>query len=235
MKRLILIPTLILLLLPLAAGAQQNRERNQNRCSLAGFLPDLPKADLDEEEVADLVFMREEEKLARDVYLSLHEEWGLKIHRQIAKAERTHMRALLYHLRKYDLDDPVQGNGIGVFSNPALQELHDLLIQQGTLSLGDSLLVGAAIEELDIYDLEQALDRTDNLDLQTVYQNLLKGSRNHLRAFHKVLTRHGLVFTPEYLTQDEYDEIVGSAKERGVVDADGEALCGGGGQRLGSG
>lgn len=235
MKRLVFGFLVICLLLPMATGAQQSQNRNTHRCSLTGLLPDLPFADLSDEEAADLVFMREEEKLARDVYLSLHQEWELRIHRQIARAEKTHMRALLYHLRKYEIDDPAAGNGIGVFSNPTLQQLYELLIQQGTLSVGDSLLVGAAIEELDIHDLQEALTRTDNADLETVYQNLLKGSRNHLQAFHKVLMRNGLQYTPEYLTQDEYDEIVQSAKEKGVVDASGDSVCGGGGQRLGAG
>lgn len=235
MKRLTLIITTLCLLLPLAATAEQNRDRNRNRCSLAGFLPDLPYAEIDEQEIDDLSLMREEEKLARDVYLSLNEAWEVKILRQIAKAERTHMRAVLYHLRKYDLDDPAAGNGVGVFSDNNLQQLYDDLVLLGMLSIGDAMKVGASIEELDIRDLLQALDRTDNEDLQTLYQNLLKGSRNHLRAFHKQLTRLGIDYVPQHLTLEQYEEIVYSAKERGVVDADGEYLCGGEGKRLGSG
>lgn len=234
MKRVTLITTLCLLL-PLVAGAEQNRNRNQNRCSLPGVLPDLPHGDLDEQEIAGLVLMREEEKLARDVYLTLYEEWELKTFRQIARAEKTHMKAVLYHLRKYDLDDPAAGNGVGVFTSPDLQELYDDLVLLGMLSVGDALAVGATIEELDISDLEVALAQTDNIDLQTLYQNLLKGSRNHLRAFHKKLTRLGIVYEPQYLTQEEYDEIVYSPKEKGIVDADGESLCGGKGQRQGAG
>jgi len=235
MKRALFIITAICLLLPLAADAQQNRDRNRHQCSLAGSLPDLPDGDLDEQEIDDLVLMREEEKLARDVYLSLHDEWELKIFRQIAKAEKTHMRAVLYYLRKYDLDDPAAGNGVGIFTNPDLQVLYNDLVLMGMLSIGDALQVGAAVEELDIHDLKIALDRTDNIDLRTLYQNLLKGSRNHLRAFHKHLTRLGIVYQPDYLTQEEYDEIVYSAKEKGVVDADGEYLCGGKGKRSGAG
>jgi len=249
MKRLNLIVATISLLIPLAAVAQQNQnqdqnqnqnqnetpDQNRNRCCLAGFLPDLPYEDLNDQETADLVLMREEEKLARDVYISLHEEWELRIFRQIAKAEKTHMRAVLYHLRKYEIDDPAAGNGVGVFTNPELQELYTDLVLLGKISVGDAMTVGALIEELDIFDLQVALARTDNIDLQTLYQNLLKGSRNHLRAFQKHLTRLGIVYVPQHISQEEYDEIVNSPKERGVVDADGEYLCGGRGQRLGSG
>jgi len=253
MKRLILVITAICLLLPLAAGAEQNqyqyRYQNQDpdqdsgqnlvRCSLTALLPGLPYAEINDRQIADLIYMREEEKLARDVYISMHEEWGLKIFRQIARAEKTHMRAVLYHLKKYEIPDPAAGNGVGVFTNAHLQELYDDLVLLGTLSVGDALKVGALIEELDIRDLRRALVSnnvvTANLDLQTLYQNLLKGSRNHLRSFHKVLTRRGLVYEPQFLSQEDYDEIVYSAKEKGLVDAQGDYLCGGEGQRLGAG
>lgn len=255
MKRLTLIVTTLSLLLPLAADGQQNQNQYQyqnqnpnqnqngdqksNRCSLTGLLRDLPYEDLNERQIADLVFIREEEKLARDVYLSMYEEWGLKIFRQIARAEKTHMRAILYHLNKYEIPDPAAGNGVGVFTNPDLQGLYDDLVLLGTLSLGDAFEVGAFIEELDIRDLQRALVSNDlvtaHVDLQMLYQNLLKGSRNHLRAFHKKLTRLGIVYDPQFLTQEEYDEIVYSPKEKGVVDASGEYLCGGEGKRLGAG
>ena len=246
MKKLILI-TILGLLAPLVAAAEQNQNQNQNqnqdqnqdgnlnRCSLAGLLPRLPYEELDEEEVLDLGFMREEEKLARDVYLSAYEDWDIRTFRQIARAEKTHMRAVLYFLRKYELPDPTEGNGVGVFSNPELQELYFQLVGLVSNSREDALWVGARVEEIDIADLHSALARTDNIDLQTLYQNLLKGSRNHLRAFHKKLTRLGIVYEPEYITQDEYDAIVYSPKEKGVVDADGEYLCGGEGKRLGAG
>ena len=93
MQRLILTLAAIALLLPQVMDAQQSRNRHRNQCTLNGFFSDLPYEDLDEQEISDLTFMREEEKLARDVYLSLFEEWELRIFRQIAKAERTHMRA----------------------------------------------------------------------------------------------------------------------------------------------
>lgn len=255
MKRPILIITALAVLLPLTVTADQNQnqnqnqnqdqnqdqnqgtdqDRNRNRCSLAAFLPDLPWQELDEGEVFDLAFMREEEKLARDVYLSFFEDYESKIFRQIARAERTHMRAVLFHLRKYELADPAAGNPVGVFSNPELQELYYWLVNAGSDGIGSALWVGARIEEIDISDLYAALERTDNVDLATLYQNLLKGSRNHLRAFDKKLTRLGIEYVPEYLSQEEYDAIVTSPKEKGVVDADGEYLCGGRGNRLGAG
>ena len=61
---------------------------------------------LNAEEEAGLLFMREEEKLARDVYLELFDEWGLRVFENIAESEQKHMDAVLYLLGKYGLEDP---------------------------------------------------------------------------------------------------------------------------------
>ena len=153
-------------------------------------------------EIEDILYMREEEKLARDVYLTLYQEWGLSIFQNIAGSEATHMVALKNLIDQYGLDDPVAGHDIGVFTNPTLQELYDQLVVEGSKSLGDALRVGAAIEEIDILDLEEAVVETDKADIQLVYQNLMKGSRNHLRSFTSTLEKQTGGFTnPNILTR----------------------------------
>jgi hypothetical protein len=116
-------------------------------------------------EEVDLFFMREEEKLARDVYLSLFEAGGLRILRNIARAGSVHMTSASTVIEKYELDDPVAVNGLGVFSNADLQTLYEELAALGTSSVESALLVGAAIEDVDIFDLKQGLARTNNEDL----------------------------------------------------------------------
>jgi hypothetical protein len=167
--------------------------------------------ELTQDEVNSLLFMREEEKLARDVYLALYEEWGLRIFQNIADSEQTHTEAVAALLEAYGLDDPADGEAPGVFTNPDLQDLYNQLTAQGRQSLQDALLVGAAIEEIDILDLENALEQTENPDIQMVYQNLLKGSYNHLRAFTSNFARQtGETYQPQYLSLGEYESIVGS-------------------------
>ena len=85
--------------------------------------------------------------------------------------------------------------------------------------------MGATIEDMDIHDLQQMLGRTDNTDLKIVYQNLMKGSRNHLRAFHRQLVKYDLSYTPQYITQAEYDEIVSTPKERKRLDENGDPVA----------
>ena len=41
-----------------------------------------------------------------------------------------------------------------------------------------------------------------------VYSNLKRGSENHLRAFANNLERQGIEYSPEYLSQQEYDGII---------------------------
>jgi hypothetical protein len=149
----------------------------------------LPAADpqgVSAAEAAALSFMREEEKLAHDVYLKLYELWGKRNFLNIANSEQTHTEAVLALLERYGLDDPAYAEA-GRFSNPDLQALYDQMIERGSQSLEEALRVGILIEETDINDLQARLAQVDNADIQQVFNNLLLGSRNHLQAFTRVL------------------------------------------------
>jgi hypothetical protein len=173
--------------------------------------------ELSGQEVEGLLYMREEEKLARDVYLTLYETWDLPVFQNIANSEQTHMDAVKTLIDRYGLDDPVAGNDIGEFSDPTLQSLYDDLTASGQESLTAALRVGAAIEEIDIIDLEEYIAQTDEADIVRVYENLMRGSRNHLRAFVSTLERQeGESYQPEYLEQDTYDGILSASVERGA-------------------
>ncbi|MBS1655301.1 MAG: DUF2202 domain-containing protein [Bacteroidetes bacterium] len=175
----------------------------------------LPLEPLSTGENSLLLFMREEEKLARDVYIYMYHKWGSQVFANIKTSEQTHMDAMLMLINKYSLTDPVGNNGEGVFSNAALQTLYNQLIQQGSVSLAAALQVGATIEDKDIYDLLGGLALTDNQDITLVLNNLNKGSRNHMRAFYTNLTNAGATYTPQYITQVQFDAIISSGMERG--------------------
>lgn len=160
-------------------------------------------------EAATLIFMREEEKLARDVYLTFYEMWQLPLFQNIANSEQTHMDNLLRLLDRYDLPDPVQQNPVGVFADADLQTLYDEMTAQGSQSLLDALRVAAALEEIDILDLQAGAAETDKADIQTTYLNLIAGSENHLRAFVRVIERQtGEAYAPQYLPVDYYATIL---------------------------
>ena len=150
--------------------------------------------------------MAEEEKLAGDVYWALNEKWNLRVFDNIGKAERTHEAAVKTLLERYSLPDPTKG--AGVFSNETLQRLFNDLVSRGSASVKDALQVGAAIEEIDILDLQERMAQTDREDILLVYANLKRGSENHLRAFVNNLQRQGFEYNPEYLSQEEYDGII---------------------------
>lgn len=168
---------------------------------------------LSEAEVQDLLHMREEEKLARDVYTALGEKWEVPIFNNIAASESQHMEAVAQLIDKYGLEDPVGDLGPGEFSDPELKALHDELVDTGLESLVKAYQVGAQIEDLDIDDLQKAIERTDRADIDQVYENLMRGSRNHLRAFVTQLTAAGETYTPLYLAADEFNAIISSPAE----------------------
>ena len=162
-----------------------------------------------EAEAADLLFMREEEKLARDVYITLHVLWGNQVFDNIAQSEQKHTDAILGLINKYGLPDPAL-DGIGEFTNSELQGLYDNLIVKGSVSELDALMVGALIEEVDIEDIVLSMNRTDKSDILNVYGNLLAGSENHLVAFVKnIESLTGEAYEAQYISQDEVDAILG--------------------------
>ena len=141
----------------------------------------IPASDLSAEETAGLLFMREEEKLARDVYDQLFVLWGQPVFQNIAASEQTHTDEIKLLLDRYGLSDPVLGPG--QFTDPALQALYNQLIAQGSISLEEAMKVGVLIEQTDIADLQSRLAQTDNADIQMVYNNLMNASNSHLSAF----------------------------------------------------
>jgi len=156
-----------------------------------GIFTPASGATLSEPEAEMLTFMREEEKLAHDVYLMMYEKWGAAIFSNILASEQRHMDTMLKMLTKYGLDDPAAGKGTGEFTNVEIQNLYDALITQGNVSLIDALQVGVEIENTDIFDIQNTLAETSRRDLRTAYTNLLEGSFNHLQAFKDALAAQG--------------------------------------------
>jgi hypothetical protein len=199
-----------------AAGEDQNQNLllvDENYTStvdqnaLGQALAGVPSGVLSKAESEDLLYMVEEEKLAGDVYSALNDKWNLRVFSNIIQAERTHEAAVKTLLTRYSLSDPTLE--MGKFSNETLQKLHDDLVVQGSSSEEQALMVGAAVEEIDIKDLEKRASRTDREDIRLVYANLKRGSENHLKAFVNNLRRMGVKYSPQYLTSEEYQAIIG--------------------------
>lgn len=164
---------------------------------------------LSDAESSGILFMREEEKLARDVYLYLYELYPLRPFLNISKSEQAHMDAMLYLIDTLGLEDPVGDNPPGVFQNVELQELYDELIERGSESKEEALRVGALIEEVDIIDIQTELDENaSHEEVIRVYSNLLRASGNHLRAFVGVLRVSGVEYEPVLLDSTKFRLII---------------------------
>jgi hypothetical protein len=168
----------------------------------------LPAGQLTSEEEAGLVYMREEEKLARDVYAALAPTAAQPIFANIGASEQTHMDAVKVLLDRYGIADPAASTAAGQFVNPDLQKLYNDLVAQGSVSLEQALRAGALIEEIDIVDLDGYLKQTNEQAIKLVYDNLENGSRNHLRAFVNNLQHMGIDYQPVRLSTEAYDAIM---------------------------
>ncbi len=171
----------------------------------ANHLAQLPAADpagLSQDETAGLLYMREEEKLAHDVYVTLGAQWGLTQFTRIANSEQMHTDAVKTLLDRYAIADPASAE-VGVFVDPTLQALYTDLIARGSTSAAEALKVAGLIEEVDMQDLDARLAVNDQADIAQVYANLRSASEMHLRAFATgYLSQTGSAYTAQILDAD---------------------------------
>lgn len=170
---------------------------------------------LSDAEAKGLIRMREEEKLAHDVYVALADKWNVPVFANISRAESRHTSAVARLIDTYALTDPVGENPAGKFSDPEFAKLYDELIEAGSVSLAKAYQVGALIEEMDIDDIRKVLADVRRPDVQVAYRNLERASRNHLRAFAARLDTLGETYATKHLSQTEFDSIATSAWETG--------------------
>lgn len=170
---------------------------------------------LTDAEIADLTYVREEEKLARDVYLALGERFPLPQFENIAEAETRHMAAAGSLLERYGIPDPVGSRPPGSFQNQELEALYRELVEEGLRGETDALRAGARLEEIDLADIGARRERASRQDVRHVFDQLARGSRNHLRAFVTGLRARDVTYEPTVLDRAAYDAIVTTPHERG--------------------
>lgn len=169
-----------------------------------------PAENLSQTEINSVLWMREEEKLARDLNESLSENYEPRIFSRMAITEQNHMDAMLLLLEKYELEDPIGSNGTGVFADTELQNMYNDLLANGKTELTEAFLAGAYIQEFAILHRKDAINnQVDNLDISTLYENLITASVNHLRAYVRELRLQGTEYVPQLMTPEQYGEYIG--------------------------
>jgi hypothetical protein len=162
---------------------------------------------------ATLALMREQQKLSRDVYDSLHQVWDVRIFEEIGGAEENHMEAVKTLLDQFVVEDPVAttGDAPGRFVHPPLQRLYDSLLLSGAASLEGAYRAGAYMEEMDIVDLHRAVQATASEDLKAVYKYIMVAAERHLLTFTRQLKKMGVIYEPALMAKREYDRIIGAS------------------------
>lgn len=159
-----------------------------------------------------LLFMLEEEKLARDTYIFLNNQWALNQFANIKNSEQMHMDAVENLLIQYNVEYTILPEG--QFENQTLQNFYNQFIVDGAVSQANALQIGATIEDLDIVDLVDYINATSNTALINVFESLQCGSRNHLRSFVFGIENAGNTYTPQFLSQEVYDAIIAGSHEQ---------------------
>jgi len=157
-------------------------------------------------EGSHLRFIREEEKLARDIYNVLGVKWELRIFAKIAESEQRHTDAVRLVIEKYGITDPAKATLPAVFADKKLQELYAALLVKGESSSLEALKVGALTEEKDIFDINEAVKETVKADILELYSYLKDGSSTHLRGFMAQIRAAGGDYAPQFISTAEFDK-----------------------------
>ena len=151
------------------------------------LLPQSDNSALTETETEDILFMREEEQMAHDLYAHWAGRYSLQVFSNIAASETMHVNMVQFLIERYNLQASPIGNASAGYNNPVIQSLYNSLLVQGDVSQTGALEAGRAIEVQDISDLDKAIADTTRADITRVYTNLRQGSENHKSAFLQAL------------------------------------------------
>lgn len=165
-------------------------------------------AELTSDEIEFLYAVREDEKLARDIYNSFYSLYASKPMSNIAKAEENHIAAVERLFYFYSINYPAVGEA-GVFADATRQSYYNELISKGTTLL-DAYKAAAYLEEKDIADYEAVLPSITNPNIKLVIEHLIKGSINHFKATLRQIDALGGEYQAAVLSQERYTEIVNS-------------------------
>lgn len=175
-------------------------------------LNELESINLSTEDANALLFMLEEEKLARDTYAYLDDLYGINQFSNIKLSEQSHMNAVAKLLDQYNIAYTILP--YGEFENQEMQDFYDQFVEKGQIDAMNALEVGATIEDLDIVDLDEFIEATSNTSIISVFESLQCGSRNHLRSFVSVIENANETYDPQFLSIEAYNEIIEDTNEK---------------------
>ena len=165
-------------------------------CNTCKVDPSAP-GEVTEADIANLLYMLDEEKLANNVYVYFNEKFNRRVFQNISKSETVHQKAVVYLLNLFKVEVP-EAKPAGEFYHADLQELYTKLTTESK-----------TLQEHDIVDLQKAIDKTENEHIKRVFSNLKRASGFHLKAFVAHLRFLGVDYKPQLISQEEFNTIVG--------------------------
>ena len=184
-------------------------------CSDTNNNQSINTIDLSDTDKEALLFMLEEEKLARDTYEFLDSKWGLIEFANIKISEQSHMDAIITLLERSNT--PYTILPYGEFEDDHLQDYYNQFVENGQLSQANALQIGATIEDLDIVDLQEFINDAESPSVIKVFESLKCGSGNHLRSFISSIELLGDTYTIQFLTEEEYNLIISQTYENCIL------------------
>ncbi len=195
--------------LPLAKPQRRQRMKTVGAGVLLAWLVGCGPQ-ITETEAGDLQLLREEEKLARDLF----RDWSdrSELFGAVAHSKQLHFEIVGALLQRHQVTDRTLG-GEGLYVFPQLQTLHQELLARGGSTELEALAAGAELHERDLVGLEEAAGRSQLEDVRASLAEIQRGARNHLRGCVEELALQGVDYAPRLLSPEAFAAIINSPRE----------------------
>lgn len=161
-----------------------------------------------ENEKLGLVLTMEELKLSQDVNEFLRNKWGLDVFVSNQQNAFWDLQKMKRFLKNQDRNNPLEFLSEGKFNFPEHQEIYNTYVLRGNASINGGLYVAISLQEANCLKLLDRVDQTTNPDLLDNYRDLLLSYGNSLREMHKGMAELGLIYTPQFMSDQTYETII---------------------------
>ena len=156
-----------------------------------------------------LQYLYESILMTGEIFRNSYEKWGIPEFNNVSRKEFSSLDSIRTILDKYKIKNPAANHHAGIYFNPQIQLWHNENLSKAIFSYDDALVTAIRLEEKIIYDIQQhSTKEITNNDLRNLYTKLNASATSHLKIFYQLLMNRGGSFSPEYLSQPEFEKLL---------------------------
>jgi len=158
----------------------------------------------------------QEEKMSYELMGEFYNNWQLEVFNSVKERDEKHVWCMDKVIMKYGYENNNSAAG-NLFNDKKIQAFYDEMSVKGSISDLSALEAAAYIKERSIYELrERIVTQSDPYIVKVIFL-MEQASQKQFRALVESIKLSGSDYTPVYLTEDEYNNIVAPVNSRNAA------------------